>query len=398
MKKICVSGLDVSEKRVLVRVDYNVPLGPDGAVTDDRRIRETLPTLQSILGRGGSAVLASHLGRPKGRRDDRYSLAACARSLGLLLGKPVGMAPDCIGESVGRMARSLARGDVLLLENLRFHPEEEANDNAFAASLAGLADLYVDDAFGSAHRAHASVAAVCAHFKSPAAGLLMEKEISNLSRLIDNPSRPYLAVLGGAKVSDKIELIEKLLGTIDVLIVGGAMAYTFLKARGVETGASLVEDDKIDLARSLEEKARARKVKILLPVDHVEALSEADAPGRLTPGEAVTPGHAAYDIGPRTSTLFSEEIRRARTILWNGPMGRFEVRGFVTGTRRIAQAIAASTEQGAFSVVGGGDSAAAVKAFGLEERISHISTGGGASLEYLSGRVLPGVAALADAG
>jgi phosphoglycerate kinase len=295
------------------------------------------------------------------------------------------------------MARALGRGDVLLLENLRFHPEEERNDDAFAASLAALADLYVNDAFGSAHRAHASVAAVCGHFKTPAAGLLMEREISYLSRLVEAPERPYLAALGGAKVSDKIELIQNLLGKVDSLVIGGAMAYTFLRSRGVETGASLVEIDKIDLARSLEDEARTRKVKILLPIDHVEATSEQDAPGRLTTGDAVTPGYAALDVGPRTSNLFSEEIGRARTVLWNGPMGRFEVKGFVTGTRRLAQAISAATERGALTVVGGGDSAAAVKAFGLEEKFSHISTGGGAALEFLSGRLLPGVAALADA-
>jgi len=397
MKKISVSALDVSGKRVLVRVDYNVPIGSDGTVSDDRRIRETIPTLKSILDRGGCAVLASHLGRPKGKRDPRYSLGPCAATLGSLLGVPVAMASDCTGDPVLAMARSLRRGDILVLENLRFHAEEEGNDGAFAASLAALADLYVNDAFGSAHRAHASVVGVCGHFKTPAAGLLMEREISYLSRLLESPDRPYLAVLGGAKVSDKIELIENLLGKVDALIIGGAMAYTFLRARGIETGASLVETDKIDFARSLEEKASARKVKILLPVDHVEAVSESEAPGKLTSGEAVTAGHAAFDIGPRTSTLFSGEIGRARTILWNGPMGRFEVKGFVTGTRRVAQAIAGATEKGALSVVGGGDSAAAVKALGLEGRLSHISTGGGASLEFLSGRVLPGVAALADA-
>lgn len=397
MKKAGVSTLDVSGKRVFVRVDYNVPLGPDGRVTDDRRIRETIPTLRSILDRGGSAVLASHLGRPKGKRDPRLSLAPCAGALSPLLGAAVRMAPDCVGEETAAMARSLGRGDLLLLENLRFHPEEEANDGAFAALLASLADLYVNDAFGSAHRAHASVAAVCRHFKSPAAGLLMEREISYLSRLIGSPERPYLAVLGGVKVSDKIELIESLLAKVDALIVGGAMAYTFLMARGVEVGSSLVEADRLGLARSLEEKARARNVKFLLPVDHVEAVSEGEGPGRLTTGEAVTKGLLAFDIGPRTSTLFSEEIGRARTILWNGPMGRFEVKGFATGTRRIAQAIAAASGKGALSVVGGGDSAAAVKTFGLEGRLSHISTGGGASLEFLSGRTLPGVAALADA-
>lgn len=393
-----VSSLGVHGKRVFVRVDYNVPVGPDGAVTDDRRIRETVPTLRAILDGGGSLVLASHLGRPKGRRDPKYSLAPCSGALAPLLGAPVTAAPDCVGNEAAAMARSLAPGGVLLLENLRFHPQEEANEPEFAASLASLADLYVNDAFGSAHRSHASVAEICRHFKTPAAGLLMEREIAYLSRLMEAPAKPYCAVLGGAKVSDKIELIENLLTRIDTLIIGGAMAYTFLKARGVEIGASLLEADKVDLARDLEEKARSRGVRLILPVDHVEAASESEAPGKLTTAEAITAGCKAFDIGPRTSTLFSDEIGRARTILWNGPMGKFEVKGFATGTRRIASAIAAATDRGSLSVVGGGDSAAAVKAFGLEGRLSHISTGGGASLEFLSGRILPGVAALADAG
>src|SRR6266850_1774334 len=374
MKKMSVSSLGVHGKRVFVRVDYNVPVGPDGAVTDDRRIRETVPTLRAILDGGGSLVLASHLGRPKGRRDPKYSLAPCSGALAPLRGAPVTAAPDCVGNEAAAMARSLAPGGVLLLENLRFHPQEEANEPEFAASLASLADLYVNDAFGSAHRSHASVAEICRHFKTPAAGLLMEREIAYLSRLMEAPAKPYCAVLGGAK------------------------AYTFLKARGVEIGASLLEADKVDLARDLEEKARSRGVRLILPVDHVEAASESEAPGKLTTAEAITAGCKAFDIGPRTSTLFSDEIGRARTILWNGPMGKFEVKGFATGTRRIASAIAAATDRGSLSVVGGGDSAAAVKAFGLEGRLSHISTGGGASLEFLSGRILPGVAALADAG
>jgi phosphoglycerate kinase len=397
MKKAAVASLDVAGKRVLVRVDYNVPLTPEGTVADDRRIAETLPTLRSVLSRGGSVIAASHLGRPKGKRDPRCSLAPCARRLAEILGAPVAMAPDCVGEETASMARALAPGRVLLLENLRFHPEEEANDASFAAALASLADLYVNDAFGSAHRAHASVAAVCGRFPRPAAGLLMEKEIDSLSRLLEAPARPYVAVLGGAKVSDKIELIESLLARVDVLLVGGAMAYTFLKGRGVEIGASLVEADKIDLARTLEEAARGRGVKLLLPLDHVETEPGSDAPGRVSPGQAVRSGAAACDIGPRTADAFGEEVARARTILWNGPLGRFEVKGFATGTRRVAQAIGEATGKGAFSVVGGGDSASAVKAFGLEGRFSHISTGGGASLEFLSGRTLPGVAALADA-
>jgi phosphoglycerate kinase len=396
MRKLSVKALDVSARKVFVRVDYNVPLSADGTVGDDRRIRETLQTLTSILDRGGSVVAASHLGRPKGKRNPQFSLAPCAVALAKLLGKPVTMAPDCVGEATARMARALEPGEILLLDNLRFHPEEEANDEAFAASLAALADLYVNDAFGSAHRAHASVAGICRHFKDPAAGFLMEREIDHLSRLLEEPERPFMAVMGGAKVSDKIDLIENLLPRLNSLLVGGAMAYTFLKARGVEVGRSLVEADRLDLARSLEEKARSKGVKLLLPSDHVEAEPGSDVPSRVTSGEAVSPGAAAYDIGPRSAAAFSEELAGARTILWNGPLGRFETKGFATGTRRIAAAIAAATDRGALSVVGGGDSAAAVKAFDLEGRFSHISTGGGASLEFLSGQVLPGVAALAD--
>ncbi|HZE89204.1 MAG TPA: phosphoglycerate kinase, partial [Verrucomicrobiae bacterium] len=385
-----------SGKTVLVRVDFNVPMA-EGRVADDRRIRETTPTLRMILERGGRLVLASHLGRPKGKQDPRYSLAPCREPLAWMLGREVTMSPDCVGAETKRLAGQIAPGGVLLLENLRFHAEEEANDAGFAASLASLADLYVNDAFGSAHRAHASVEAVCRKFQTPAAGLLMEREIEYLSRLLEAPARPYVAVLGGAKVSDKIELLDSLLARVDSILIGGAMAYTFLKARGVETGSSLVEADKLDLARAIEEQARSRSVRILLPVDHVEAAGVNEAPGSLTPGEAITPGHAGFDIGPRTSTAFAGVLAGARTILWNGPLGMFETRGFATGTRRVAQAIAAATGNGALSVVGGGDSAAAVKAFHLESAMSHISTGGGASLEFLSGRRLPGVVALADA-
>jgi phosphoglycerate kinase len=397
MKKAALASLDISGKRVFVRVDFNVPLTSDGKVADDRRIRATVPTLQKILERGGSIVAASHLGRPKGQRKPQFSLSPCATALGEIIGRPVTMAPDCIGEETAGIARSLQPGGVLLLENLRFHPGEQANDAEFAASLATHGHLYVNDAFGSAHRAHASVAAICSHFERPAAGLLMEREIDYLSRLLASPERPYVAVMGGAKVSDKIELIENLLPRIDRLLVGGAMAYTFLKARGVQVGASLVEEEKLELARALEEKARAASVKLLLPADHVTGEPDSTSPAGTTPTEAVPQGMAGYDIGPRTAELFGEEIAGAKTILWNGPVGRFEVEGFAAGTRRVASAIAAATNRGSLSVVGGGDSAAALKALGMESRFSHISTGGGASLEFLSGRELPGVAALADA-
>ncbi len=396
MKKARLASLDISGKRVFVRVDFNVPLTSDGKVADDRRVRATVPTLREILERGGSIVAASHLGRPKGQRKPQFSLAPCAEALGEIIGRPVTMAPDCVGEETAAIARSLQPGGVLLLENLRFHPGEEANDAEFAGSLAAHADLYVNDAFGSAHRAHASVAAICGHFERPAAGLLMEREIDYLSRLLASPERPYVAVMGGAKVSDKIELIENLLPRIDRLLIGGAMAYTFLKARGVQVGASLVEEERLDLARGLEEKARAADVKLLLPVDHVTGEPDSAIPAGTTPAEAVPEGMAGYDIGPRTAGLFGQEIAGAKTILWNGPVGRFEVEGFAAGTRLVASAIAAATDRGSLSVVGGGDSAAALKALGMESQFSHISTGGGASLEFLSGRELPGVAALAD--
>jgi 3-phosphoglycerate kinase len=397
MKKADVTTLMVSGKRVFVRVDFNVPISPEGKVADDRRIRASVPTIRSILDRGGSVLAASHLGRPKGKRSPEFSLRPCAETLREILGVPVLMAPDCIGEETASLACGLGPGQVLLLENLRFHAGEQANDAGFASSLASLAGLYVNDAFGSAHRAHASVAAICRQFERPSAGLLMEKEINHLSRLLSGPDRPYVAILGGAKVSDKIELIENLLPRVDSLIIGGAMAYTFLAAAGKKTGSSLVEEDKLDLARALDGKAREAGVKVLLPVDHVVAEEGATTPHGVTEDESVPPGRTAFDIGPRSAAAFADEISRARTILWNGPLGRFEVKGFATGTRRIASSIASATRGGSLSVVGGGDSAAALKAFGMEAEFSHISTGGGASLEFLSGRELPGVAALADA-
>lgn len=400
MSKAALSTLDPDGKRVFVRVDFNVPLKEERgspAVADDRRIRATLPTLEEILRRGGSVVAASHLGRPKGRHVPEMSLAPCAPVLGDLLGRKVEMAPSCEGPEVEKMARGLKPGSVMLLENLRFHPGEESNDDAFASRLAGLADLYVNDAFGSAHRAHASVAAICGHFDKPAAGLLMEKEISALSRLQGAPARPYVAVLGGAKVSDKIELIESLLSRVDAILIGGAMAITFLKARGITVGASRVEEDKVGLAGELLAKAESAEVKVLLPQDHVAGNPASDEAVGVTADAGVPEGQAAFDIGPRTAQAFGGEVAGAKTILWNGPLGRFEVKGYATGTRRVAAAIAQATSDGALSIVGGGDSAAAVKSFGMEDGFSHISTGGGASLEFLSGRKLPGVEALADA-
>ncbi len=397
MRKVSVKDLDVSAKRVFVRVDYNVPLKRDGSetqVADDRRIAESLPTLRCILERGGSVVAASHLGRPKGRKDSGHSLAPVAARLAKLLGRPVGFAPDCVGPDAEALASALAPGGVLLLENLRFHEEEEADDDAFAARLAGLADLYVNDAFGSAHRAHASVHAITRRFQRAAAGLLMDKELTHLGRLLADPARPFLVVLGGAKVSDKIDLIEHLLERATTLMIGGAMAFTFLKALGHEVGSSIVEADKEMEARDIVTLAAVKGVSLLLPEDHMEAKVGTHEKGRPTKGPAVSTGHAGLDIGPKTVATYAEEIGKARTVLWNGPMGKFEDRAFASGTEAVAHAIAATD---AFSVVGGGDSAAAVRQFGLESAFTHVSTGGGASLEFLSGRTLPGIAGLADA-
>lgn len=396
MKKLSVEGLEVSGRRVFVRVDFNVPLSRTNggrSITDDRRIVESLPTLKLILERGGSVVAASHLGRPKGKVDPNQSLAPVSRRLAELLDRPVAFVPDCVGPDVSALAGSLKPREVLLLENLRFHQEEEADEPGFAAKLAGLADLYVNDAFGSAHRAHASVHGITRHFKQAAAGLLMNKELTSLSRLLTNPARPFVVVVGGAKVSDKLDLLEHLIERCSTLIVGGAMAFTFLKALGHEVGASLVDPDREMEARDLMTLAAVKGVSFLLPEDHLEAKAGTSEAGRPTKGPAVSTGYMGLDIGPKSISLFKEEMKQAKTILWNGPMGKFEDPSFARGTEAIARAIAATS---AFTVVGGGDSAAAVKKFGLESSFSHISTGGGASLEYLSGKTLPGVAALSD--
>lgn len=397
MNKVSVSDLDVSGKRVFVRVDYNVPLDGSGGVSDNGRIQATIPTLRDILSRGGTVIAASHLGRPGGQVAPESSLRPCAKALGELLATEVRFCPAPSGPEANFAAEALKPGEVLLLENLRFDPGEETNDGQFAAKLASLADFYVNDAFGSAHRTHASVTGICVHFQRPAAGLLLSREIDYLSRLQQSPERPYTAILGGAKVSDKIELVENLLSRVDSILVGGAMVFTFLKSRGVEIGDSLVEEDKLDLARSLTAKAAASGVKLLLACDHVLAQKGKDAPTGVSQDESVPRGMMGFDVGPRTATAFSKVIAKSRTIFWNGPVGRFELRGFSTGTRRLASAITEATSAGALSVVGGGDSAAAVKALGLAGGFSHISTGGGASLEFLSGKTLPGVAALAEA-
>ncbi len=391
MKKLSVRDLDLRGKRVFCRVDFNVPL-EDGQVTDDRRIASSLETIRFLSEHGARAVLASHLGRPKGKPKPELSLRPCAERLEGLLGKKVAFAADCIGEPAESAAAALKDGDVLLLENLRFHKEEEANDPAFAQALARLADLYVDDAFGSAHRAHASTDGVPRILKPAAAGFLMERELTYLGRILGNPESPFVAVLGGAKVSDKIELIENLLPKVDTFLIGGAMAYTFLAARGVPIGQSLLEADNVATATAL--LGRAARAAFVLPLDHVVAEGGDRERPKVTEDVAIGNADVGFDIGPRTIDRFAAELQKAKTVLWNGPMGLFEVEAYGEGTRRIAEAIAASA---AVSVVGGGDSAAAVTEFGLDGKMTHVSTGGGASLEFLSGLTLPGVAVLDDA-
>ncbi|HET9314067.1 MAG TPA: phosphoglycerate kinase [Vicinamibacteria bacterium] len=394
MPKATIRDLgDVRGARVFVRVDYNVPL-EGGAITDDTRIRASLPTLEHLRKGGARLVLASHLGRPKKGPDPQFSLKPAAARLGELLGTSVKMAPDCVGPEVARLAGALGDGDVLLLENVRFHPEEEKNDAAFAKRL--IADsgatIFVNDAFGSAHRAHASTEGVSHHLPRSVAGLLMEKELHYLGMALEAPRRPFVTVLGGAKVSDKIEVIESLLPRVDALLVGGGMAYTFLRARGLATGKSLVEEDKLPLAKDLMQKAGG---KLRLPVDHVAAAAfKEDAEHRALPVEEIPEGWMGLDIGPRTAQAYAEEAGRAQLVLWNGPMGVFEMAPFAQGTLAMAKALADSP---GISIVGGGDSVAAVTQMGLADRIDHVSTGGGASLEFLSGQPLPGVACLEDA-
>lgn len=397
MNKLSIRDLDLAGKRVFIRVDFNVPLDK-GKVADDTRIRETLPTLKLAMERGGKLVLASHLGRPKGKVDPKYTLAPVAARLQEMLGKPVEFASDCIGADAESKSKALPNGGVLLLENVRYYPQEEANDPEFSKKLAALCDgLFVCDAFGSAHRAHASVVGITQYVKQAAAGLLMEKELAYMGKAISNPERPFVAVLGGAKVSDKIEVVQNMMKLADAVLIGGAMAYTLLKSQGVATGKSLVENDKLDLAKSLIAEAKAKKFKLLLPVDHVLAESP-DSSATKTADISQTPDNMmGLDIGPKTAELFSKEIAAAKTIVWNGPMGMFEKPQFAQGTLGIAKAVAAATQAGATSIVGGGDSVAAVEQSGVAKQISHISTGGGASLEFLAGEKLPGVEALTNA-
>ncbi len=397
ISKRTVEDLPVQGKRVLVRVDYNVPLNEQGAITDDTRIKETLPTLNYLLEKGASLVLCAHLGRPKGQPNPKYSLKPVAKRLEELLRKPVIMAPDCVGLEVEKLAHDLPAGGILLLENLRFHAEEEANDPAFAQQLASLADVFVQDAFGAVHRAHASTSGVAALMPS-AAGLLLSKEVFFLSKAMENPERPFIAILGGAKVSDKIEVIESLLSKVNALVIGGAMAYTFLKAQGVEIGNSRVEADKVDLAKSLLKKAQDLHIQVFLPQDHI-VVDQVDpkAASQVTADRSIPVGKIAVDIGPHTIKSLMPLLEKAKTIIWNGPMGIFEMPAFAAGTLGVAKALAEATKHGAMTIVGGGDSVAAVKQAGLAGDLSHISTGGGASLEFLEGKTLPGIAALPNA-
>lgn len=395
MAKMNITEVDLNGKKVLVRVDFNVPLNRELKISDDTRIRETLPTIKYLIDKKCKVILCAHLGRPKGKQVAEMSLRPCAEHLSKLLGMKVQMAPDCVGAETKRMAENLKAGEVLLLENLRFHAEEEKNDAAFAKELSSMAEVFVQDAFGTVHRAHASTEGVTKYL-SAYAGFLLQKEINYLGKALENPDRPFMAILGGAKISGKIDVISNLLNKVDTLLIGGAMTYTFLKAQGLHVGNSLVEDDRLDMAKDILAKAREKKVTLLLPIDHI--IADKVEPGAQTRivDESIPENWKGVDIGPKTIALFSENIKRGKTIVWNGPMGIFEMDEFAKGTIAVANMLAEATKNGVTTIIGGGDSVAAVAKAGVTSTISHISTGGGASLEFLEGKTLPGIAALKD--
>ncbi|HEU5289245.1 MAG TPA: phosphoglycerate kinase [Cyclobacteriaceae bacterium] len=390
-----INDINFNGKRALIRVDFNVPLNKSFQVTDDNRIRSTIPTIKKILKDGGSCVLMSHLGRPKEGPEEKYSLKHTIKKTEELLGKSVKFAGDCVGDEAYKLSAALKPGEVLILENLRFYKEEEKGDLKFAEKLSKHGDIYVNDAFGTAHRAHASTTIVAQFFKAKCAGFVMAAELDNAKKVLENAEKPFTAIMGGAKISDKILIIEKMLDTVNHLIIGGGMAYTFFKALGGNIGKSLVEEDKLDLAKELIQKAKAKNVELHLPIDSIIADKFDNAANTETANNnAIKDGWMGLDIGPQASQVFSKVIEGSRTILWNGPMGVFEMSKFEGGTRAVAEAVVRATSKGAFSLIGGGDSAAAVAKFGVEDKVSYVSTGGGALLEYFEGKVLPGVKAL----
>ncbi len=398
MSKLSIDKVNLKNKKVLVRVDFNVPLDDNLNVTDDRRISAAIPTIKKIISDGGKAILMSHLGRPKGKANPKYSLKPAAEKLSELLNKKVTLAPDCIGDDVKKMVNEMNEGDIILLENLRFHEEEEKNNEDFAKQLASLGDIYINDAFGTAHRAHASTEGVTKFIDTCAAGYLMQKELDYLGSAISNPQRPYCAILGGAKISGKIDVINNLLDKVDSLIIGGGMAFTFFKAQGKEIGKSLLEEEKLDLAKELLDKVKNKNLNFLLPVDVVVADEfKNDSPSEVVDVDNIPSGKMGLDIGPKTIELFKKQLLNSKTIVWNGPMGVFEMDNFAKGTFAVAEVLAETTAKGATTIIGGGDSAAAITKAGLDDKVSHVSTGGGASLEFLEGKVLPGVEALTEA-
>ncbi len=397
MQKKTLSDISIQGKRILMRVDFNVPFDKEKNITDDKRIVEALPSIRKVIDNGGRLILMSHLGRPKGKVNQEFTLAPVAARLSKLIDCPVTMAKDCIGTEVMQQVLALQDGEVILLENLRFHPEEEANDPDFSRELASLGEIYVNDAFGTAHRAHASTEGITHYMQTAVAGYLIEKELLYLGKALEEPRRPFVAILGGSKISGKIDVLENLFNKVDTVLIGGAMIFTFFKAQGFETGNSLVEENKVELALSLLEQAKQRGIKLLLPVDVMLAAEiSAEAPCHAEAINAILGNMIGVDIGPETAELYRNEILSAQTVLWNGPMGVFEIDNFATGTMAVAKALSEATAKGATTIVGGGDSAAALSKAGLTGEITHISTGGGASLEFLEGKELPGIAALND--